>query len=164
MASQREIMEALARAAKPEGAENADKYAEIKKQLEAKVREKRQQKRRTGGTVLASGHTADQVSPRPGHLSGSSHTSIPHPVDGGEARIATTPTSRHTTRQARVRRSGTTLASGHTAEEVTGHALPKVETPEADLPPVQTRRSIFANTGTTLASGHTADEILSGAP
>lgn len=164
MASQREIMEALARAAKPEGAENADKYAEIKKQLEAKAKQKRQQKRRTGGTVLASGHTADQVSPRPGHLSGSSHTSIPHPVDGGEARVATTPTSRRTTRQARVRRSGTTLASGHSAEEVTGHALPKVETPEADLPPVQTRRSIFANTGTTLASGHTADEILNGAP
>ena len=137
MASQREIMEALARAAKPEGAENADKYAEIKKQLEAKAKQKRQQKRRTGGTVLASGHTADQVSPRPGHLSGSSHTSIPHPVDGGEARVATTPTSRRTTRQARVRRSGTTLASGHSAEEVTGHALPKVETPEADLPPVQ---------------------------
>ena len=39
MASQREIMEALARAAKPEGAENADKKKKKKKQLEAKVRE-----------------------------------------------------------------------------------------------------------------------------
>ncbi|MGN0194450.1 MAG: MrcB family domain-containing protein [Pseudoramibacter sp.] len=163
MASQREIMEALARMANPEGAENADKYEQIKEERARKLKQQRQQKRRSGGTVLASGHTADQVSPRPGHLSGSSHTSIPHPVDGGEARVATNLTTRRPTRQVRIRRTGTTLASGHSAEEVTGHALPKSETPEADLPPVRTQRSIFANTGTTLASGHTADEILSGA-
>jgi 5-methylcytosine-specific restriction protein B len=163
MASQREIMEALARMANPEGAENADKYEQIKQEKARKLKQQRQQKRRGGGTVLASGHTADQVSPRPGHLSGSSHTSIPHPVDGGEARVATNLTTRRPSRQVRIRRTGTTLASGHSAEEVTGHALPKAETPEADLPPIRTRRSIFANTGTTLASGHSADEILSGA-
>lgn len=163
MASQREIMEALARMANPEGAENADKYEQIKQEKARKLKQQRQQKRRGGGTVLASGHTADQVSPRPGHLSGSSRTSIPHPVDGGEARVATNLTTTRPSRQVRIRRTGTTLASGHSAEEVTGHALPKAETPAEELPPVRTRRSIFANTGTTLASGHSADEILSGA-
>ncbi|WP_455126927.1 MrcB family domain-containing protein [Pseudoramibacter alactolyticus] len=171
-AAQADIMRALARTANPDGARNGDEYERIKaeranqnpdskKEAEQIMADRREQRRPT--TVLASGRTADEVSPRPGHMSGAKHTRLAsQPGDGEQKTSDSRPVAGV---NQRIRRTGTTLASGRTADEVSprpGHLSDSSHTqlgsaPAAEMPPaVPPRRR---RSGTVLASGHTPDEV-----
>lgn len=171
-AAQADIMRALARAANPDGAKNGDEYERIKaekanqnpnskKEAEPIMADKREQRRPT--TVLASGRTADEVSPRPGHMSSASRTRLAGQPGGDLQPSAPRPAGGV---NQRIRRTGTTLASGRTADEVSprpGHLSNASHTqlgsaPAGDAQPAapQPRRR---RSGTVLASGHTPDEV-----
>lgn len=182
-ATEADIMKALARAANPAGAKNAEEYKRIKeeratKEAEAYMANRRQNNRYSGKTTLASGRTPDEVSPRPGHMSNSRHTTL-----ASQAGSSDNDTTDNVTEQAapqpgqqapRIRRTGTTLASGHTPDEVSprpGHMSSTSRTrlssapqddnvddvePQATRPTGPIRRK---RRGTVLASGHTPDEV-----
>ena len=140
---------------------SANQNPDSKKEAEQIMADRREQRRPT--TVLASGRTADEVSPRPGHMSGAKHTRLAsQPGDGEQKTSDSQPVAGV---NQRIRRTGTTLASGRTADEVSprpGHLSDSSHTqlgsaPAAEMPPAVPPRQ--RRSGTVLASGHTPDEV-----